>query len=275
MFDYRLSALRGVSLLAMGAVALSSCETTTTSPTAASGTDVAEAAPITIEDGGSEAAKYPATLGEAGAFSAFMPAPSGVGTEIDYEVISEGLEIIVFNTGPSTRIRARDRQGTRAGSRFVKGHDSPYRLEGNKIFLSQFDNDSGSAFRDYANSLEAIGNQIDITALPKNEQLAYWYNLHNMWVIALIAEDYPVRYPERIKVGPNNDPFHDGKVINIRGVEMSLSDIRRNIVYRYWDDPKVMYGFFHGDLGSPNINDKAFTSENLSRLLDRNAREFV
>ncbi|RFB06102.1 DUF547 domain-containing protein [Parvularcula marina] len=271
MFDFRSPALRGVSLLAIAAAALAACETTSSGDTAA--TAEVDVAPDSVGDGGASESFYPLTLGEAGVFAAFEPAPNGRTTNIDYEVISEALEIIVFDTGPSTRIRARDRQGTRAGSRIVKGHNSPYRLEGNKIFLSQFDDESGNSFREYAENLVDIGNKIDITTLPRNEQLAYWFNLHNMWVIAILADEYPVRYPERIKI--DGALFHDAKIMNISGVDLSLSDIRTNIVYRYWDDPRVMYGFFHGDLGSPSIDDEAYTSENINRILDRNAREFV
>lgn len=265
--NHLFSVLAGVSGLAL----IAGCETTPPAPpTAGDGTEVAP-----IEDGGSEAAQYPSTLGEPGAFSAFYPAPSGESRELDYTVIDDALSVIVFETGPSTRIRARDRQGTRAGSRRVKGHNSPYRLEGNKIFMSQFDKETDTTFREYADSLINIGNRIDITSLSRNEQLAYWFNLHNMLVIAIIAEEYPAQNPERIRLGTDRVLFHDAKVATIKGVPLSLSDIRRNIVYRYWDDPRVMYGFFHGDLGSPNILKEAYTGENLNRLLDRNAKEFV
>lgn len=272
MIDFYSPALRGVSLLAIGAAALAACET---APAPESGDDPkkVDVAPSSVDDGGEAETLYPTTLGEPGEFASFEPTPSGRTTAVDYSVITDGLEIIVFNTGPSTRIRARSRQGQRAGSRIIKGHNSPYRLEGNKIFLSQFDEESGNAFMEYAKSLEDIGNQLDITTLNRNEQLAYWYNLHNMWVIAMLADKYPVRYPERMKI--DGVPFQDAKLVTIKGIKLSLSDIRRNIVYRYWDDPRVMYGFFHGDLGSPNINDEAFTGENVDRLLDRNAREFV
>ena len=36
-----------------------------------------------------------------------------------------------------------------------------------------------------------------------------------------------------------------------------------------------MYGFFHGDLGSPSISNIAYSSDNLDYVLSRNTREFV
>jgi hypothetical protein len=217
---------------------------------------------------------FPTEMGPAGVFAKFEPVPDGRTTSVDYSVITDALDAMVFNTGPSLRIRAR-RRDAQAGTRMIAGHESPYRLEGNKIFFSQFDDETGDAVQDYVDSLVQIGNQLDLTKLSKNEQLAYWYNLHNMVVISQIASNYPVQRPGDMRVGDDRQPLHDAKLVTIDGVALSLSDIRRNIIYRYWDDPRVMYGFFHGDLGSPNINDQAFTGSNVVDMLEKNAREFV
>jgi len=37
----------------------------------------------------------------------------------------------------------------------------------------------------------------------------------------------------------------------------------------------VIYGFYLGDIGSPSIQNTAYTADNVSALLDRNAGEFV
>lgn len=230
---------------------------------------------VNVRGPGNVESLYPVSLGKAGRFSVFEPAPDDTQKSIDYDVISEALELVVLNTGPSTRLRARNVIENRTGSRIQKGHQSPYRLEGNKLILSFFDEETKAAFREYADSLEEIGNQTDISSLSRNEQLAYWLNLHNLLVIATIAEEYPVQNPSRLKVGLDGETLHEAKLVTIKGVPLSLADIRQQIVYRYWNDPRVMYGFFHGDLGSPNITREAYTVSNVGDLLDRNAREFV
>lgn len=271
------SARRALAGLALGAsfIALAACASTEPEREISSDVPVGQ-----VEDAGYEdnpaievsELGYPATLGEAGEFAVFEPKADGRAVAIDYGIIDDALDLIVLNTGPSLRTAAPSRT-PQAGTRLVSGHKSKVRLEGNKVFFSQFDRPTTQSFREYADSLIAIGNQIDITSLPRNDQLAYWFNLHNILVIATIAEQYPESRPRTIKIA--GQPFHDAKMATIQGVDLSLSDIRRNIVYRYWSDPRVMYGFFHGDLASPNIRDRAWRGDNLDRGLNSNAREFV
>ena len=56
---------------------------------------------------------------------------------------------------------------------------------------------------------------------------------------------------------------------------LSLNDIRLRIVYSQWNDPRVMYGFFNGAIGGPNIRRTAYTGSDVWRQLDSNAAEFV
>jgi hypothetical protein len=212
-------------------------------------------------------------LGDPETYAVFAPDPRQ-DASIDYTLIDEFLSSAVLVTGPSQRARAPlpDRQ---TGTKMRIGQKSPLRLEGNKVLFSQFSPQTKEAVRSYADSLLEIANTADIPALPRNEQLAFWFNLHNMLVIAEIAEHYPVRYPSRIDPMGDGVPLHDAKFFTIKGVPMSLSDIRTEIVYRYWSDPRVIYGFFRGDLAGPNILPFAYTGEYVAASLDMNAEEFV
>ncbi len=215
-----------------------------------------------------------ASTGDAAITAHFEPQPSGRTARINYELIDDALNLMVFNAGPSLR-RYATTPDARVGSRFTKGHTSPYRLEGNKIFFSQFDDDTVAAIGEYRASLERIGSAADLTTLPRNEQLAYWFNLHNIVVIDEIAKAYPVTRPSRMKLGPDRETLHDAKIIEIDGIALSLRDIRENIVYRHWSDPKVIYGFYRGDLGSPSIRSAAYTADSVGDELESQAREFV
>ncbi|MEM9838047.1 MAG: DUF547 domain-containing protein [Pseudomonadota bacterium] len=212
------------------------------------------------------------TFAEAEPIEAFKPRPSGRSGSIDYDLIDTLLDEAVVNLGPSTRRLASDPRNP-TPTRIKQGHQSKLRLEGNKVALSLFEASTRTAVRDYANSLIAIANSADITKLPRNEQLAYWFNLHNMLVIAELAEGYPVQKPSQMEI--DGVPFHQAKLATIKGIPLSLFDIRERIVYAHWTDPKVMYGFFHGDLASPSILDQAWDARFLNRDLKRNAREFV
>ncbi|NNU16902.1 DUF547 domain-containing protein [Parvularcula sp. ZS-1/3] len=236
-------------IIALGAaVALASCAT----------------GPV-VEDTGPS----PARLAE---LAKFTPAPTGSVQKIDYDVIDEFLDLTVIDLGPSTR-RREQRPPPPSGSRLTKGHDSPIRLEGNKVVFSEFTPDVEKAAREYAESLETIGNRIDIEELARNQQLVYWFNLHNITLMAVLAERYPVVEPSRMLV--DGVLLHDAPLIEIDGVTLSLRDIREEIVYKNWEDPRVIYGFWHGDLAGPSILTSAWNAGTLNSDLNKNADEFV
>ena len=202
----------------------------------------------------------------------FAPRPES-GARINYDLIDEALDLIVFNAGPSLRER-QGRPDPMVGSRIAKGHTSSYRLEGNKVFFSFFDDDVKTILSEYRASLESIGASGVVPTLGRNEQLAYWLNLHNMVVLDEIARAYPVRNPRRMRLGEGNDPFHDAAIIDLGDVQLSLRDVRE-IVFTHWSDPIVAYGFFRGDIGSPSVRSQAYTGAMVGERLERQAREFV
>jgi hypothetical protein len=205
-------------------------------------------------------------------FDAFVPRPTRK-TKIDYAIWDALLKEMVFYAGPSLRERA-DRPDPIVGTRLVYGHTSAYRLEGNKVVFETLNKDFKTYLDDYVADLIDVGNRVDIASFPKNEQLAYWFNLHNALVIQAIADRYPVAVPSRIR-GKDGLSFHETKRVEIDGVPLSLKNIREDIVYRNWSDPIVIYGFFHGDLGSPSIQRTAFTGDNLRNTLKTSADEFA
>ena len=206
-------------------------------------------------------------------FNKFTPRPENK-TRIDYDMWDSLLEEMVLYTGPSTRKRP-SRPKPITGSRFVRGHTSSYRLEGNRIPFSEIKPAFQQALTEYRQDLERVGTEVDITKLSKNEQLAFWLNLHNVVIIEQLAQEYPVRRPRELKVGKPRIALHDAKIINIGDSKLSLRDIREKIIYPNWKNPKVIYGFYLGDIGSPSIQNSAFNAANVNDVLDRSASEFV
>ena len=211
-------------------------------------------------------------------FNKFIPRPSldKAKHRIDFSTLDTILRTSVLYTGPSTRRYAPHKPsplGTRVKS--YVGHTSPYQLEGNKVVFSALNKSYKTGLSDYQNELERIGNEIDISTLPRNQQLAYWFNLHNLTVMDIIAQEYPVRRPSDIRTRPDKTPMHEAKLITIQGVPLSLRDIREKIVFSNWKNPDVIYGFWHGDIGSPSLQRSAFTGRNLSETLSYSADEFA
>ncbi|MXO90838.1 DUF547 domain-containing protein [Pontixanthobacter aquaemixtae] len=208
------------------------------------------------------------------AFAQFQPKANAVKTQIDYTIWDEALKALVIRMGKSIREGA-PRVEPGMATRRIYGHDSRYRLEGNRVGFSFFTEEVTQSLTEYRKDLEEVANSIDVSTLSRNEQLAFWMNLHNVAVVEQIALEYPVSQPSRMSIGEAKLPVDDAPVITIRNVKMSPKDIRTKIVYPNWSNPKVIYGFFRGDIGGPSIQRKAFTAANLNDTLDSSAREFI
>ncbi|MEO0418583.1 MAG: DUF547 domain-containing protein [Pseudomonadota bacterium] len=205
-------------------------------------------------------------------YSTFTPTSNTNPNTIDYDVWNEAVQNIVVSMGPSLRETA-GRPPASYGTRRQYGHTSRYRLEGTRVAFSFLDDTIRTNIADYRQNLQAIPGKVDLQALSRNEQLAFWINLHNVAMIEKIAEEWPVRQPREMKV--DGVPLDDAKFITVEGVALSPRDIRERIVYANWKNPMVLYGFWRGDIGGPSIQRRAYTGENVSDLLNRNAREFV
>ena len=207
-------------------------------------------------------------------FGQFRPQPDGSATQIDYSIWDEALKFFVLRMGQSIREGA-PRVDPGMGTRRVYGHESRYRLEGNRIAFSFLEPEVIESLTQYREDLQQTADLVQIAKLPKNEQLAFWINLHNVAVIEQIARNYPLTQPYKIKPMGGDSLLDDAKFITVNGVSMSPSDIRKHIVYPNWADPKVIYGFFHGDIGSPSIQREAFNGSNIDVVLGVSGLEFV
>ena len=123
--------------------------------------------------------------------------------------------------------------------------------------------------------LEALG-AVDVGALDRAEQRAYWINLYNALTVRVILDHAPVRSIRDIDI---SGVFSDGpwgkELFRVEGVEVSLDDIEHRILRPIWGDPRIHYAVNCASLGCPNLQPEAFTGANGDALLDRGAREYV
>lgn len=205
-------------------------------------------------------------------FAIFAPAADPIRHRIDYQIFDVALQNFVVSMGPSTR-SAPYAVYQPVGTRLKQGLHSRFRLEGSMVGFSFFDQAIIDSFRLYREELQAIGDTIPIHTLPRNEQLAYWFNLHNVAMLEQLSREWPLREPREVMV--DGVPLDDARFITVQGVSLSLRDIRENIVFAHWRDPKVIYGFWRGEIGGPALQPVAFSGQNVASLLDLAAGEFV
>jgi len=213
----------------------------------------------------------PAAIAAEG-LAAFAPRPDGRDRRLDYSVWTEALQAYVVSMGPPLRKMPVTVAGP-PGSRIKNGPDSMYRTDGAMIGFSIIDRDVIANVGRYRRELEAVADALDLPSLPRNEQLAFWLNLHNVAMMEKIGEAWPIRQPRDVVV--DGVPLDDARFITVNGVALSPRDIRERIVYAHWRNPVVIYGFWRGEIGGPAIQREAFAGQDLADQLDRAAREFV
>jgi len=111
--------------------------------------------------------------------------------------------------------------------------------------------------------------QMDPRQLTRAGQKAYWLNLYNAGIVALVLG------------GNVEDSIRDlGRIwkrkrFYIAMQNTSLDDIQHGIVRPMFDDPRTLLAINAATLGSTSIQPVAFDHENVEELLDKITRSFL
>ncbi|QIQ85346.1 DUF547 domain-containing protein [Erythrobacter sp.] len=219
-----------------------------------------EEAPVASADQGSDR------------YATFVPKAERRQHRIDYSVWTEALAAFVVDMGPPLRKMPTPTVGT-LGTNMRIGHNSIYRLDGSMVGFSLMDGEVIANIAQYRRDLEKVADELDIQSLPRNEQLAYWLNLHNVAMIEVVAANWPERQPREIEV--DGVPLDEARFITVEGVALSPRDIRERIVFANWKSPEVFYGFWRGEIGGPAMQRTAFEGRNVGQQLADAAEEFI
>ena len=209
------------------------------------------------------------------AFAADLPTEFDPNSKyrLDYSDMNAVLKASVLDMGPSTHKRAKKPKRS-TSSRMILANPLPSRLEGNRVMYDKFQDPQVQFLKDMRDDLLAIPSQVPVERLRKNEQLAYWYNLHNAIVMAKLAEEYPITRLKPLFDPEDEDSFYRQRIFDLSGTMISLKDIQDHVIEN-WDDPLVIYGFYMGAVGTPNIRQAAYTGRTVFEDLKANAVDFV
>lgn len=130
---------------------------------------------------------------------------------------------------------------------------------------------------EFVSAYRGFLEQIPVSALNKDEQLAYWLNLHNIRVIEKIANHLSERGKMKKHRGEPGNPgdWWSERSLVVEGVAVSLEDIEQNILLNHWNDPRIIYGLFYGVKGSGFDGTQGFSGKTVQRQLDTLAKQFV
>ena len=191
---------------------------------------------------------------------------------IRYDDLEFLLGTIVLDTGMSDRRKTGRNTMRETTTRIRHGNYSVTGFEANRVAFDQFGEQERESLLAMRQDLEAVPSMVPFEEFSRMEQLAYWYNLHNVAVMVEIANAYPIKKVKSLREGRR--AVWDKKTMTVAGVPTSIQDIEDHVVAN-WNDPLVLYGFFMGSVGGPNIRTHAFTSDNVVESLQANAIEFV
>lgn len=209
------------------------------------------------------------------AFAAELPTEFDAKSKyrLDYSDLNAVLGSAVLDMGPSTHKRAKKPRSS-TSSRMILANPLPSRLEGNRVMYDKFQDAQVQYLAGMRDDLLAIPSQLPIEKLSKNAQLAYWFNLHNAIVLAKLAEEYPITRLEPLFDVDAEDAFYRQRIFDLSGTMISLEDIQNHVVEN-WDDPLVIYGFYMGAIGTPNVRKAAYTARSVYDDLKANAVDYV
>ena len=210
-------------------------------------------------------------------FAVFEPSSAVSRYQLDHQPWSTFLRSAVYVTGRSNRVPARRDDNTRqSGTKLQTGSRSRYRYEGNRVLFHLFNDGAIEYVAVYRQALQDTMGRIAYGDLSRNEQLAFWLNLHNAVLIHEIAKAHPISRPQTYRIrDKGNQKLFEAKLVEVEGVKLSLNDIRYNIIYRYWRNPYVMYGLWDGAISGPNISSIAYSGSTILPQLESNGKEFV
>lgn len=187
----------------------------------------------------------------------------------DWDLI---LSSSVLETGLSDRRPASRGDKRNVSTKIRHTNMSVTSFEGNRVTFNLFNKGHEDSLLAIRRDLEAVPDFVPLERFSKNEQLAYWLNLHNVAVVYEIAKAYPIKRIKSLMRGRKS--VWNKKTMTVAGVPVSLRDIEDHVVAN-WNDPLVLYGLFMGTIGGPNIRAEAYTGNNVIDALNDNATDFV
>lgn len=187
---------------------------------------------------------------------------------ISYDDWTKLLKKTVFETGRSDR-RAAPKPKSSIGTRIYWGNKSITRLEANRLFYHNFTDKTQQYVTAVRKSLQTVPDEIPLTQFSPNERLAYWLNLRNVAVVEQISSIYPKPNLRKPLLKIKSKRF-----LTVSGRKLSILEIEKHITQN-WPNPLVIYGFYDGTIGGPNIRNEAFTGVSVWEDLEDNAKDFV
>ncbi len=107
----------------------------------------------------------------------------------------------------------------------------------------------------------------------RDDQLAYWLNAYNAFVLNAVAAEYPLKSVRDIGFLPYS--FFWRRKFVAGGQPMTLMHLEDDIIRQQFRDPRIHFALVCASISCPFLPREAFTGASLPAQLDAAARRFV
>jgi hypothetical protein len=118
--------------------------------------------------------------------------------------------------------------------------------------------------------------QVDVGALPRTDQLAYWINLYNISVVNVVVEHYPVASIRDISTDfiTHLNVFKKPAAKTRTGT-LTLDEVENDKIRDPFKDPRIHFAINCAAKSCPPIRSEPFVGSELSLQLDDQVRMFL
>ncbi len=145
--------------------------------------------------------------------------------------------------------------------------------------LSQYAKPSGVDYEGWAKNaddlakLESVVEAIasDKPSGSSDEELAFYINAYNAWILHLFLQDHPKSNTNAIK----RNAFFGRDLITVAGEKMSFNRLEHEIIRPTFDEPRVHFALNCASVSCPPLLEEAYSSHKLDAQLTAQTKAFV
>ncbi len=166
-----------------------------------------------------------------------------------------------------------------AAATVCRAEQSPKWIDTYNGLLSKYVTSSGvkyAAWKNNSADMKAIQDVVDgianekLSGLSKKEQLAFYLNAYNAWILHEALGKYPTKSVKDLLF-----TFFTGQRIKVAGENMSFNHLEKDIIRPKFGEPRVHFALNCASHSCPPLNPEAFRADKLDPQLEKLAVAFV
>lgn len=160
-----------------------------------------------------------------------------------------------------------------------RAENSPKWVQTYNGLLGKYVTSSGvkyAAWKSNSADMQAIQQIVDaiaqekISGLNKKEQLAFYLNAYNAWILHEALEKYPTKSVKDLLF-----TFFTGQRIKVAGEKMSFNHLEKEVIRPKFNEPRIHFALNCASRSCPPLNPEPFRADQLESQLEKLAVAFV